>query len=208
MHLQNQSVALDGKGPVITVQRELEFPAVRRHEAAVATLVLHVEPQQGPQVLRTSARSPVDPARVQLRGVELEPVEADHLLLHLAAALAQQPAAIPIEVLADEHLVVEIARRPAVDVEAAMANGTAVKLLALAGEQQIAGGGRGDIVAAEQGEQIRAQVQMNPGPRPDECEQAGTHPVHRRLRRIELHQQLPPQAVRIVVKEFLEVQDV
>jgi hypothetical protein len=89
-----------------------------------------------------------------------------------------------------------------------VANGAAVKLVAFPGEQQVAGGRRGDSVAAEQCEQIRAQVQMGPGPWPDECEQVGTHPVHGRLRRLELHQQLPPRAVRIVVKEFLEVQDV
>ena len=207
-NLEDQSIALDRKGPVITVQCELEFAAVRRHETAVATLVLHVEPHQRSQILRTSARGPVDPAGIQLCRVELEPVESDHLLLHFAVALAQQPAAIPIEVPADEHLIVDIARGPAVHVEAAVADGAAVKLVAFPGEQQIAGGRRGDVAAAEQGEQIRAQIQMNPRPWLDECEQVGTHAVYWRLCGLELHEELPPQAVGIVVKEFLEVQDV
>jgi len=67
---------------------ELELASVRCDEAALAALILQVEPQQRSQVLRAPCRGPVDPTGIQLRGVELEPVETNDLLLHLAIALA------------------------------------------------------------------------------------------------------------------------
>jgi hypothetical protein len=174
----------------------------------MATLVLHVELQQRPQILRPSVRGPVDPARVQLRGVELEPVETDDLFLHLAVGLTQQPAAIPVEIAPDEELVIDIAGRIRADVETVVATGAAAKPVSLPREHDVARGGRRNVGALESGQQIRAQVQMNPGTRPDEGIQPGTDTVGGRFGRLQLHQQLPTQVIRIVVEELLEIQDV
>ena len=148
----------------------------------MAALVLHIELQQGPQVLRPAGRSPVDPTRIELCRVELEPVEADDFLLHLVVGLAQQPPAIPVEILADEELVLDITARLFADIETAMTDRGAAKLVALPGEHEVARGGRGNVVARQRGEPARAQVQVNPGARPDEREQPGTHTPRREAR--------------------------
>jgi hypothetical protein len=88
-----------------------------------------------------------------------------------------------------------------------MADGAAAKLVAFPHEHEIARGCRDNVGIRERGEQVRAQVQVDPGTRPDKCIQPGTHPARGRLRRLQLHQELTAQIIRIVLEEFLEVQD-
>ena len=108
--------------------------------------------------------------------------------------------------MADEQLILDIAGLLTTRIQTAMPDGAALELLAFTGKQQVARGSRLDVRVTQRGDEIRSPVQMDPRLRPEECEQAGAHTVYRRVRRLELHYQLAPQVVRIVMEELLQVQ--
>jgi len=145
------------------MQRELEFSPVRCDEPAAAALVLQIELHQRPQVLRPPGGRPVDAARVQLRHIELEPVNPMTSSLTSPVSFAQQSSTVPIQIRANQELVIDVAGRFSTHVEATMTDCSAAKLVAFPHKHEIASGSGRDVVADETREEARPEVEMNPG---------------------------------------------
>jgi hypothetical protein len=171
-----------------------------------STLVVQIQPDQQPQVRFASGGGPVHAAREEARIVHLEPVEAVHLFLQLISLAQQHPAPVPVQILADDQSILDVAPAAVANVYAVTSDRAPAELIPLFLQHEIASFRLHDPGAGQGAEQFRPPVEMNPSLRLLEGIQPYTHTLGRRLGGLQVQQQLPADAVRIVVRELLEVQ--
>ena len=203
---QDQRVATACKRPVFRVQFDLELTPVGGPEAYPPALVVHVDREQVAQIRAAPGRRPAYAAGKETRLVKLEPGVARDLVLELVVGDPEMALAIPVEILAHEQPVVDVARLVRRIVATGVAFRATDELRDLTAQHEVAAGIRFEIVDAQARDEARRAVQVAKARGVAQRVLAHAHAAV--AVRLEPQQHLAPQVLRIVVQELLGIEHV